>query len=132
MAQHAFGLQMLRIADAAAENVARLSRVPALRLHERALDTTTIDKSKPPQSSLSSFFTCFASRSTIASVCVSVITSELRMALQITIVCASEPVQIEQEMRRRKPPFGSRTEQRIRPAGKHSAPRKTEREQGPG
>ena len=34
---------------------------------------------------------CLANRSTIASVCSSVITSEFRMALQMTIVCASEP-----------------------------------------
>ena len=34
---------------------------------------------------------CLASWSTIASVCSSVITSEFRMALQMTIVCASEP-----------------------------------------
>lgn len=95
MDRHAAGSQVLR-----ASGPTRLrTRVETSGLQsEHAFQHNTMDASKPLQSSLSSFFTCFASRSTIASVCASVITSELRIALQITIVCASEPVGIEHAM----------------------------------
>lgn len=64
-----------------------------------------------------SFLRWLASRSTMASVCVSVMTSELRIALQITIVCADDPFCTQQIFNGNEKSNKNRSTSRFRGAG---------------